>query len=62
MGVMLQSLDSGVMLQSFGGVMQICNGSVVRQLHRLTAAFFVRFIVNVFVPDIEGIQNKVICL
>ena len=27
-----------------------------------TAAFFVSFIVTVFVPDIEGIQKKVICL
>jgi len=27
-----------------------------------TAAFFVSFVVAVFVPDIEGIQNKVICL
>ena len=27
-----------------------------------TAAFFVSFIVIVFVPDIEGIQNKLICL
>jgi len=27
-----------------------------------TAAFFVIFIVTVFAPDIEGIQNKVICL
>jgi len=27
-----------------------------------TAAFFVIFIGTVFVPDIEGIQNKVICL
>jgi len=27
-----------------------------------TAAFFVSFIVTVLVPDIEGIQNKVICL
>ena len=26
-----------------------------------TAAFFVSFIVTVFVPDIEGSQNKVIC-
>jgi len=26
-----------------------------------TATFFVGFIVTVFVPDIEGIQNKVIC-
>jgi len=26
-----------------------------------TAAFFVSFIMIVFVPDIEGIQNKVIC-
>jgi len=26
------------------------------------AAFFVSFIVTVFVPDIDGIQNKVICL
>jgi len=29
---------------------------------RVSAAFFVSFIVTVFVPDIEGIQNKVICL
>jgi len=27
-----------------------------------TADFFVGFIVTVFVPDIEGIQNKVMCL
>ena len=27
-----------------------------------TAAFFVSFIVIGFVPDIEGIQNKLICL
>jgi len=27
-----------------------------------TAGFFVSFIITVFVPDIEGIQNKVICL
>ena len=27
-----------------------------------TTAFFVSFIVTVFVPDIEGIQNEVICL
>jgi len=27
-----------------------------------TAAFFVSFIVTVFVPDIEEIQNEVICL
>jgi len=27
-----------------------------------TAAFFVSLIATVFVPDIEGIQNKVICL
>jgi len=26
------------------------------------AAFFVRFIVIVFVPDVDGIQNKVLCL
>jgi len=26
-----------------------------------TAAFFVSFIATAFVPDIEGIQNKVIC-
>jgi len=26
-----------------------------------TAAFFISFIVIVFVPDIQGIQNKVIC-
>jgi len=25
-----------------------------------TTGFFVRFIMTVFVPDIEGIQNKVI--
>jgi len=30
--------------------------------NNFTAAFFVSFIVAVFVPDIEGIQNKVICL
>jgi len=27
-----------------------------------TVAFFVRFIVILFVPDIEGIHNKVLCL
>jgi len=27
-----------------------------------TVAFFVSFNVTVFVPDIEGIQNQVICL
>jgi len=27
-----------------------------------TAAFFGRFYVTVFVPDIEAIQNKIICL
>jgi len=27
-----------------------------------TAAFFVRFIVTVFLPNVEGIQNKVLCL
>jgi len=27
-----------------------------------TAAFFVRFTVTVFVPDIVGIQNKLLCL
>jgi len=27
-----------------------------------TGVFFVSFIVIVFVPDVEGIQNKVICL
>jgi len=27
-----------------------------------TAALFISFIVTVFVPDIEGVQNKVICL
>ena len=29
---------------------------------KFIAALFVSFIVTVFVPDIEGIENKVICL
>ena len=32
------------------------NGSVI------TAAFFVNFIVTVFVPNIKGTHNKIICL
>jgi len=31
-------------------------------LDNFTTASFVSLIVNVFVPDIQGIQNKVICL
>jgi len=30
--------------------------------HNFTAAFYVSFILTVFVPDIDEIQNKVICL
>ena len=46
------------MVMIFGGTAQLraWEGTV------FTAAFFIIFIAIVFAPDIEGVQNKVICL